>query len=113
MAAKAEPGKSGQGEGLGARLSQIKQFIAEVRRSLDYYLTQTSQVRSIRRILLTGSGSQLRNFGPYLEKGLQAQQVALGDPLARTQASSGVLAAVEADRFGCVTAVGLALGGLQ
>ncbi|MFH7321559.1 preprotein translocase subunit SecE [Desulfurivibrio sp. D14AmB] len=31
MAAKAEPGKSGQSEGLGSRLSQIKQFITEVR----------------------------------------------------------------------------------
>lgn len=92
---------------------EASKFIAEVRRSLDYYLTQTSQVRSIRRILLTGSGSQLHNFASYLEKGLQAQQVTLGDPLTRTQASSGVLAAVEADRFGCVTAIGLALGGLQ
>jgi type IV pilus assembly protein PilM len=92
---------------------EVNKFIAEVRRSLDYYLTQTSQARSIRRILLTGSGSQLRNFNTYLEKGLQAQQVTLGDPLERIQVASSVQQAVAEDRMGCVTAVGLALGGLQ
>jgi len=92
---------------------EVNKFIAEVRRSLDYYLTQTSQVRSIKRILLSGSGAQLRNFAVYLEKGLQAQQVALGDPLDRIQVASGVRQLVEEDRMGCVTAVGLALGGLQ
>lgn len=92
---------------------EASKFIAEVRRSLDYYLTQTSQVRSIRRIILTGSGSQLRNFAAYLEKGLQAQQVDLGNPLDRLEVSSGTRSVVEPDRFGCVTPVGLALGGLQ
>jgi type IV pilus assembly protein PilM len=92
---------------------EVNKFIAEVRRSLDYYLTQTSQVRTIRRILLSGSGSQLHNFGIYLEKGLQAQQVALGDPLARIQVASSARQAVADDQMGCVTAIGLALGGLQ
>lgn len=92
---------------------EVNKFIAEVRRSLDYYLTQTSQVRSIKRILLSGSGAQLHNFAVYLEKGLQAQHVALGDPLDRIQVASSVRQLVEEDRMGCVTAVGLALGGLQ
>ena len=52
---------------------EVNKFIAEVRRSLDYYLTQATQVRTIRRILLTGSGAQLRNLAGYLEKGLQAR----------------------------------------
>ena len=91
---------------------EVNKFIAEVRRSLDYYLTQTSQVRSIQRILLTGSGSQLRNLAAYLSKGLQAQ-VTLGDPLERLQVSGSAQAAVNADRMGSVTAIGLALGGLQ
>jgi len=91
---------------------EVNKFIAEVRRSLDYYLTQTSQVRNIQRILLTGSGSQLRNFAAYLEKGLQAQ-VVLGDPLERIQVAHSAQQAVNADRMGSVTAIGLALGGLQ
>ncbi|MBN2248386.1 MAG: type IV pilus assembly protein PilM [Coriobacteriia bacterium] len=92
---------------------EANKFIAEVRRSLDYYLTQTSQVRSIQRIFLTGSGSQLRNLAAYLEKGLQAQ-VLVADPFdGRVQISSGAQQALGADKMGAVTAVGLALGGLR
>jgi type IV pilus assembly protein PilM len=91
---------------------EVNKFIAEIRRSLDYYLTQTSQVKAIRRILLTGSGAQLLNLAQYLEKGLQAQ-VLLGDPLANIGVSASVRQRVEDDRMGCATAIGLALGGLQ
>lgn len=91
---------------------EVNKFIAEIRRSLDYYLTQTSQVKTIQRILLTGSGAQLRNFAAYLEKGLQAK-VALGDPLERIQLSGQAQQSATADRLGAVTAIGLALGGLK
>ncbi len=92
---------------------EVNKFIAEVRRSLDYYLTQTAQVRTINRILLTGSGARLANFASYLEKGLQAQ-VMLVDPFVdRVQIASGAAQALGDDRMGSVTAVGLALGGLQ
>ncbi|MDY0341308.1 MAG: type IV pilus assembly protein PilM, partial [Coriobacteriia bacterium] len=37
---------------------EVNRFISEIRRSLDYYLTQTAQVRTIQRIMLTGSGAQ-------------------------------------------------------
>lgn len=91
---------------------EVNKFIAEVRRSLDYYLTQASQVRTIQRILLTGSGAQLKNLAGYLEKGLQAQ-VILGDPLASVQVPGGLQSVVTGDRMGCVTAIGLAMGGGQ
>lgn len=92
---------------------EVNKFIAEVRRSLDYYLTQTAQVRTINRILLTGSGARLTNFASYLEKGLQAQ-VMLVDPFVdRVQIASSAAQALGDDRMGAVTAVGLALGGLQ
>ncbi len=89
---------------------EANKFIAEVRRSLDYYLTQSTQVGTIRRIYLTGTGSQLKNLPSYLEKGLQTQ-VILGDALAQIQASGAVEQAVHADRMGCAAAIGLALGG--
>ena len=88
---------------------EVSKFIAEVRRSLDYYLTQATQVRTIRKILLTGSGAQLRNLAGYLEKGLQAD-VVLADPLAHVQVSPGIQQMVMEDRMGCVAAIGLALG---
>ena len=91
---------------------EANKFIAEVRRSLDYYLTQTTQVRTIRRIYMTGSGSQLRNLSAYLERGLQAQ-VVLADPLSRVQAANATVEqAVLADRMGCTAAIGLAMGGV-
>jgi len=91
---------------------EANKFIAEVRRSLDYYLTQATQVRTIKRIYLTGTGSQLKNLPSYLEKGLQTQ-VVLGDPLSHVTASGAVEQAVLADRMGCAPAIGLALGGVS
>jgi type IV pilus assembly protein PilM len=90
---------------------EANKFIAEVRRSLDYYLTQATQVRTIKRIYLTGTGSQLRNLPAYLEKGLQTE-VVIGDPLSHVSASGNVEQIVMADRMGCAPAIGLALGGL-
>ena len=90
---------------------EANKFIAEVRRSLDYYLTQATQVRTIKRIYLTGSGAGLRNLPAYLERGLQTQ-VVIGDPLAHVQASGVVEQQLLADRMGCAPAIGLALGGV-
>ncbi len=90
---------------------EVNKFIAEVRRSLDYYLTQTSQVRTIRRIHMTGSGAQLSHMTTYLEKGLQAE-VVLSDPLRHVQVASSAEAAVTADRMGSAPAIGLAMGGV-
>jgi len=90
---------------------EANKFIAEVRRSLDYYLTQTSRVRSIGQILLSGSAAQLRNFPEYLAKSVQTP-VQLATPLERIQVASGASQAVTADSLGCATAIGLALGGL-
>jgi type IV pilus assembly protein PilM len=88
---------------------EVSKFIAEVRRSLDYYLTQATQVRTIRKILLTGSGAQLRFLAGYLEKGLQAE-VRLADPLSWIQVSPQYAQLVQADRMGAVAAIGLAMG---
>jgi type IV pilus assembly protein PilM len=88
---------------------EVSKFIAEVRRSLDYYLTQTTQVRSIRRILLTGSGAQLRNFDSYIERGLQAK-VELADSLRWLQVPAQYQALLDADHLGATAAIGLAMG---
>jgi type IV pilus assembly protein PilM len=90
---------------------EANKFIAEVRRSLDYYLTQATQARVIKRIYLTGTGSQLTNLASYLEKGLQTE-VVVADPLSHVTASGNVEQTIFADRRGCAPAIGLALGGL-
>lgn len=89
---------------------EVNKFIAEVRRSLDYYLTQATQIRTIRRIYMTGSGAQLTHMSNYLAKGLQAE-VTLADPIQRIQVASSIEQAVLADRMGIAPAVGLAMGG--
>jgi type IV pilus assembly protein PilM len=88
---------------------EVSKFIAEVRRSLDYYLTQATQVRTIRKIMLTGSGAQLNNLAGYLEKGLQAE-VRLADPLLWMQVSPHAAQTAQRDRMGSVAAIGLAMG---
>jgi type IV pilus assembly protein PilM len=90
---------------------EANKFIAEVRRSFDYYLTQAVQVRSIGRIYLTGTGAELRNLPTYLERGLQTP-VVLGDALASLQMSGSAESSVLSDRMGCAAAIGLALGGV-
>jgi Tfp pilus assembly PilM family ATPase len=67
-------------------------------------------VRTIRKILLTGSGAQLNNLAGYLEKGLQAE-VRLADPLTWMQVSSHAAQTAQRDRMGSVAAIGLAMGG--
>ncbi|MDH4139508.1 MAG: type IV pilus assembly protein PilM [Coriobacteriia bacterium] len=89
---------------------EVNKFIAEVRRSLDYYLTQATQIRTIRKIYMTGSGAQLSNMAAYLEKGLQAE-VVLTDGVSHVTVAPGAQQAAMADRMGAAPAVGLAMGG--
>lgn len=89
---------------------EVNKFIAEVRRSLDYYLTQASQIRTIRKIYMTGSGAQLNHMANYLAKGLQAE-VVLSDAYARVEVAGSAQEAAYADRMGSAPAIGLALGG--
>jgi type IV pilus assembly protein PilM len=91
---------------------EVNRFTAEIRRSLDYYLTQSSQARTIKTILLTGSSAQLTNLAAYLETGLQTE-VRLADALARIETTPTTQGLVEADRYGAVAAIGLAMGGLR
>ncbi len=91
---------------------EVNKFIAEVRRSLDYYLTQATQIRTIRKIYMTGSGAQLSNMASYIEKGLQAQ-VILSDPMSRIEIAGSVQQVALADRMGSTPAVGLAMGGAE
>jgi len=89
---------------------EANKFIAEIRRSFDYYLTQVTQVRAIKRIVLSGLSSEIPQLASYLEKGLQTQ-VVIGDPLSFVAATASAEQAVLSDRAGSAPAIGLALGG--
>ncbi len=59
-------------------------FVAEIRRSFDYYLAQQVQFKGIDKIIISGGGSELKNFLPYIEMGLQAEAIK-GKPLSKVQ----------------------------
>lgn len=90
---------------------EANRFIAEVRRSFDYYLSQKPDAGTIGRVVVTGTGVALHNFTGYLEKGLRTE-VVQGDPLAMLQVPPALRQVVEADRLGCAIPIGLAIGGL-
>ncbi len=92
--------------------NQINHFIAEIRRSLDYYLTQATEVRNIDRLMLCGAGSRLKNFPAYLERGLQAK-VELGRPMASVNVASRLGGDVANDEMSLAIGIGLALRGFE
>jgi len=92
---------------------QVSKFIAEIRRSLDYYLTQATQMRAIRRLILSGGGANLMNLDSYLEKGLQAE-VEMGRPLRAVKLQPNISAEdVSTDELAMPVCLGLAMRGLQ
>ncbi len=92
---------------------QVSKFIAEIRRSLDYYLTQATQVRAIRKLILSGGGANLRNLESYLEKGLQAE-VEMGKPLSAVKLQTNISAdEIAADELAMPVCLGLAMRGTQ
>jgi type IV pilus assembly protein PilM len=92
---------------------EVSRFISEVRRSLDYYLTQATQIRMIKKLILSGSGTMLKHMGEYMERGLQAQ-VEIAHPLDRLQVSPKIdKELLERDKLGCSVAVGLSMAGME
>lgn len=49
---------------------EVYRFVGEVRRSLDYYVTQTGE-RNLRKVLLAGEGSRMINLPQELNQGLR------------------------------------------
>jgi type IV pilus assembly protein PilM len=86
-------------------------FIDEVRRSLDYYLTQT-KIANIQSIVLTGNGSKLKNLPAYLEKGLQVK-VEFGHPINKIKIDSSLKKEVEENELSLAISIGLALRGIN
>ena len=94
-------------------LKEINKFIGEVRRSIDYYLTQRPGVKSIKRVILSGNGAKMKNLALHLEKGLQVQ-ADFGHPLQKVKIgpklSQDLLASEE---LAIAISLGLGLRGLE
>jgi type IV pilus assembly protein PilM len=62
---------------------EIQAFVGEVRRSLEYYISQT-QERNLNKVILSGSGSKLINLPLELNRGLRLP-IEIGHPLQNVQ----------------------------
>jgi len=89
--------------------SEVGKFVAEIRRSFDYYLSQRSQVKGIRRVILSGGGARMSNLTSHLESGLQTT-VELGHPLQKVQVAPGLSREeLEQEELSLAICIGLAL----
>ncbi len=94
-----------------ALLQETAHFIEEIRRSLDYYLTQ-ARVSSIQNLVLTGGGSRLKYLPNYLEKALQVN-VSYGYPLKKVEISPHLKEEAEREELSLAICLGLALRGVE
>ncbi len=92
---------------------QADAFVDEVRSSLDYYQAQTGSSR-LSGLVLTGGGALLPGLRDRLAASIRLP-VEVGNPFARWEASGTVYSEEELAGVGpsLVTAIGLALGGLE
>jgi type IV pilus assembly protein PilM len=71
-------------------LPVMKDLLAEVQRSLDFYLSQGSE-RQVGRVLLSGGGGRLGNLTGYFSHELR-MPVEVFDPLARIEGANAIQA---------------------
>jgi type IV pilus assembly protein PilM len=62
---------------------EIQSFVGEIRRSLEYYISQT-QERDLNKVILSGSGSRMINLPLELNRGLRLP-IEIGHPLQNVQ----------------------------
>lgn len=62
---------------------EIQAFVGEIRRSLEYYISQ-SQERDLNKVILSGSGSKMINLPLELNRGLRLP-IEIGHPLQNVQ----------------------------
>jgi len=92
---------------------EMTKFIAEIRRSLDYYLVQATRARHIDKIIVSGGGAKLKNFMDYLKESLQLE-VELGRPLNSVQLSRKLRrTGVEDEEPSMAICLGLAMRGID
>jgi type IV pilus assembly protein PilM len=92
---------------------ELNKFIGEIRRSIDYYLTQRPGVKSIQDIIVSGNGAKMKNLLPHLERGLQVN-VQVGHPLEKVKLGPKLSQeSVSSEELGMSICLGLALRGLE
>lgn len=91
---------------------EVIRFIGEIRRSFEYYLSQSAGNR-VTRLVFSGGSSSLKNIGSYLEKGLDVY-VERRDPFEGVVIPARIKDQLEPEeRLSYTIAVGLAMRGFE
>jgi type IV pilus assembly protein PilM len=92
---------------------EMSRFIAEIRRSLDYYVVQATRVKRIDRVVVSGGGAKLKNFIEHLKHHLQ-MEVEVGRPLQNIQIKrKAQFADIEEDELSMAICLGLGMRGVD
>jgi len=91
---------------------EMIRFVAEIRRSLDYYLVQATRAKSIDKIIISGGGAKLKNLLQYLKDNFQIE-VELGQPLHSVQLSKRLkIENIRDEELSMAICLGLAMRGV-
>jgi type IV pilus assembly protein PilM len=94
-------------------LQVTNEFIADLRRSLDYYLAQATRVRNIGRIIVTGGAAYMTNLIEHLSAALKLT-VEMGHPLRSVRLTKDLIKkGVAEDEASMAVCLGLAFRGLD
>lgn len=91
---------------------EIIRFMGEIKRSFEYYISQTGG-STVNNVILTGGASSLKNFKKYVERGLDSK-IELRSPFNAVEVSPKIKEQIPAEEEGSYAiAIGLALRGLE
>ncbi len=92
---------------------EMVKFIAEIRRSLDYYLVQATKAKGIDKVVVSGGGAKLRNFLRHLKENLQIE-AELAHPLHSVQVSKKLNGTdIDSEELSMAICIGLAMRGIE
>lgn len=92
---------------------EMLKFVVEVRRSIDYYLSQVRQVKSISKLILVGSGANVNNLIDHLSEELQLT-IEIGDPFTNVILDPKLkIENFEIEKNSMAPAIGLAMRGAE
>lgn len=92
--------------------SVLENFVQEIERSIDFYVTGLKYSESIDKIILCGGGANTKGILPYLSKKL-GREIEMGNPWINMKLGKDLPAIEKSHSVQYSTAIGLALKGLH
>lgn len=92
---------------------EMSRFIAEIRRSLDYYVVQATNVKRIEKIIVSGGGARLKNFLEHLRENLM-MECEMAQPLQNIQIKRKMqIENIEDEELSMAICLGLGMRGIE